>query len=483
MLFSGENKSFIAIDLKSFYASAECVARGLDPLTTNLVVADSSRTEKTICLAVSPSLKAYGIPGRPRLFEVVEKVRQLNAGRKDKITYITAVPRMQLYMDVSSEVYNIYLRYIAPEDIHVYSVDEVFIDATSYLGRYETTAQDLCIKLIREVLDETGITATAGVGTNMYLAKIAMDIVAKHMPADENGVRLASLDEMSYRRFLWTHRPLTDFWRLGTGYAGKLEKYGMLTMGDIARCSIKDEDLLYRLFGVNAANLIDHAWGYDDTTMAAIKSYRSANNSLSRGQVLKCPYSFEKGRLIVKEMADLLVLDLVEKNLITDRIALSIGYDVTSLRDNATGKQYKGEVAEDRYGRMVPKPANGSIALGRANASTKLITEAVMKLYDRITDPTLLLRRMSVTADHVVSEETAAPDEQEYEQLDLFTDYKARDAQKEAEKEALAREKRVQKAALEIQKKFGKNALLKGMNLEDGATTMERNEQIGGHKA
>jgi len=501
---SEENRIYIAIDLKSFYASVECALRGLDPLTTNLVVADSSRTEKTICLAVSPSLKAYGIPGRARLFEVVQKVREANAQRKRKapkytftgksyhstelknnsaleLDYIVAPPQMAQYMKVSSHIYNIYLRYIAPEDIHVYSIDEVFIDVTAYLNTYNLSARELTMKMIHDVLHETGITATAGIGTNMYLCKIAMDIVAKKIPADKDGVRIAELNEMSYRRELWSHRPLTDFWRVGKGYSTKLEANGLYTMGDIARCSVGrkneyyNENLLYKLFGINAELLIDHAWGWESCKIADIKAYKPETNSISTGQVLKCPYNFDKGKLIVREMTDLLVLDLVDKGFVTDQMVLTVGYDIES----ADG--YDGEIMADRYGRKVPKSAHGSINLGKQTSSTRIIIDAVTELYERIVDKNLLVRRMYVVANHIVPERETV--EEAPVQLDLFTDYEAlKKLQAEEEKE-LAREKEIQKAMLKIKKKYGKNAILKGMNLQEGATTIERNGQVGGHKS
>lgn len=503
-------RSYIAIDLKSFYASVECVERGLDPLTTNLVVADSSRTEKTICLAVSPSLKVYGIGGRARLFEVVQRVEQVNAQRKYKapnrtftgkssnapelnsnpalaVDYIIAPPQMAHYMEVSTRIYQVYLKYIAPEDIHVYSIDEVFIDATAYLQTYGMTAHQLAVKMIKDVLKETGVTATAGIGTNMYLAKIAMDIVAKKMPADKDGVRIAELDEMSYRRQLWNHRPLTSFWRVGKGYAAKLEENGLFTMGDIARCSIGgkydfyNEDLLYKLFGVNAELLIDHAWGWEPCTIADIKAYKPENNSISSGQVLQCPYDFEKGKLIVREMTDLLVLDLVDKGLVADQMVLTVGYDIENLADPQIRSQYSGQITTDHYGRQVPKSAHGSINLGRHTSSTRIITEKVMELYDRIVDPKLTVRRMYVVANHVIDE--GSIQEPQSEQLDLFTDYEELEKRRAEESEKLSREKNMQKALLEIKKKYGKNAVLKGMNLEEGATTIERNGQVGGHKA
>ena len=504
-------KTYIAIDLKSFYASVECIERGLDPLKTNLVVADVSRTEKTICLAVSPALKKYGIPGRPRLFEVVQKVREANIRREKqapyhrfcgtsfdemelnrspelKISYIAAAPRMACYMEYSTKIFDIYLRYIAPEDMHVYSVDEVFIDATAYLHTYGLTAHELALRMIRDVLRETGVTATAGIGTNMYLCKIAMDIVAKKMPPDEDGVRIAELDEESYRKQLWNHVPLTDFWRVGPGYAKKLKEVGIYTMGDVARCSLgKDtdyynEDLLYKLFGINAELLIDHAWGWEPTTIAEIKSYRPEKNSLSTGQVLQCPYTAQKAKLIVREMTDLLVLDLVDKKLVTDQMVLTVGYDIESLTNPEIRRKYHGEVTMDRYGRHVPKHAHGTANLSCQTSSTKLIMKAVEELYDRIINPDLLVRRITVVASRVVPE-SEAEQKEVFEQLDLFTDYQALEQEREQEKKELDKEKRIQKAILDIQKKYGKNAVLKGMNFEEGATTRERNGQIGGHKA
>lgn len=486
-------KQYISIDLKSFYASVECVERGLDPLRTNLVVADESRTEKTICLAVSPSLKAYGIPGRARLFEVVQRVKEVNMERNAKnmppIDYIAAVPRMALYMEYSTRIYNIYLKYVAPEDIHVYSVDEVFMDVTAYLGTYQMTARELAKKMIQDVYETTGITATAGIGTNLYLCKVAMDIEAKHVQADEDGVRIAELNEESYRRRLWNHRPITDFWRVGRGYAKKLEENGMFTMGDVARCSLGhpgdfyNEDLLYHLFGINAELLIDHAWGYEPVEIKDIKAYKPESNSISTGQVLQHPYTYEKTRLIVREMTELLTLDLVGKGLVTDQMVLTIGYDIDNLKTEKQKKSFQGEVTTDRYGRQVPKQAHGSINLSRQTASTRIIMDAVMELFDRIMDPDLLSRRIYVVANHVVDERSVKPKEETFEQLDLFTDYSALQKEREKEEEELAREKRMQKAILDIQKKFGKNAVLKGMNLQEGATTIERNGQVGGHKA
>ena len=492
-------KQYIAIDLKSFYASQECVERELDPLTTNLVVADNSRTEKTICLAVSPGLKSFGVPGRPRLFEVVQKVAEVNALRRERapgrkftgkscdvnelrrdpsleVDYIVAPPRMGHYLECSTRIYEIYLKYIAPEDIHIYSIDEVFIDATPYLRTYGLTARELARKLIGEVLETTGITATVGIGTNLYLAKVAMDIVAKKTEPDKDGVRIAQLDEMSYRQRLWDHRPLTDFWRVGRGYARKLQQHGIFTMGDIARCSIDNEALFYKLFGVNAELLIDHAWGWEPATIADIKAYRPTTNSLGSGQVLHEPYTWEKARLIVREMADLLILDLVDKGLVTDQMVLTIGYDRENLLDPQRRKAYQGEITRDPYGREIPKHAHGSVNLGRYTASTRLITDAVMELYDRITDPNLLVRRVNIVAARILPESKAPREEG---QMDLFTDW----ATKEKEEADLEREKRRQQAVLTIRRKYGKNAILKGMNYQEGATTRDRNAQIGGHKA
>ena len=502
-----KEKAYIAIDLKSFYASQECIARGLDPLTTNLVVADASRTEKTICLAVSPSLKSYGISGRARLFEVVQKVKEINALRRERapgreltgsscqdpelkanpslaLDYIAAPPRMGHYMECSTKIYNIYLKYVAPEDIHVYSIDEVFIDATPYLRTYGLTAPELARKMIEDVLATTGITATAGIGTNLYLAKVAMDVVAKHVEPDENGVRIASLDEMSYRRQLWDHRPLTDFWRVGRGYARKLQQHGMYTMGDIARCSLGkegefyNEKLLYKLFGINAELLIDHAWGWEPCTIADIKAYKPESNSIGSGQVLHCAYEAEKAKLVVREMTDLLVLDLVDKGLVTNQMVLTIGYDIENLTDPKRRNAYRGEVTTDPYGRKIPKHAHGTANLGRRTSSTRLITDAVMELFDRIVDRNLLVRRINLVAANVLPEQ-AVQQELSFQQMDLFADT----GQQEEEEAQLEREKRRQQAVLSIRKKFGKNAILKGMNYEEGATTRDRNGQIGGHKA
>lgn len=483
-------KQYIAIDLKSFYASVECVDRGLDPLTTNLVVADVSRTEKTICLAVSPSLKSYGIPGRARLFEVVQKVNAINEGRRRQapgwrlvsgssdnnavlrnpslaLEYIAAPPRMHRYMEVSTKVYGVYLKYIAPEDIHVYSCDEVFIDATAYLGTYKCSARDLAMKMVRDVLSTTGITATAGIGTNMFLAKVAMDVEAKHSPADKDGVRIAELDEMTFRQKYWEHRPLTDFWRIGHGLAARLEANYMYTLGDVARCSISCEARLYKLFGINAELLIDHAWGWEPCTIAQIKAYKPSVNSLSTGQVLSSAYTFDKAKLVVREMTDNLVLDLVAKKLVTDKMTLMIGYDIENLTDEHRRIAYTGPVEKDWYGREVPKPSHGSIRLSRQTSSTDLITDAVMQLFDRVVDRNLLVRRMNVVAENTVDEAKADI------QLDLFDDHQ----------EADEKERRRQEAILAIKSKYGKNAILKGMNFEDGATAKDRNRQVGGHKA
>ena len=538
-------KKYIAIDLKSFYASVECVERGLDPLTTNLVVADESRTEKTICLAVSPSLKSYGISGRARLFEVIQKVREVNLYRQQKapnrnftgesaisteldsnpslsVSYIVAPPQMAHYMEISTKIYHIYLKYIAPEDIHVYSIDEVFMDVTDYLSTYRCTPHELAIRIIKDVLSSTSITATAGIGTNLYLCKVAMDIVAKHIPADNDGVRIAELDEYSYRKLLWSHRPLTDFWRIGRGYSKKLEEAGLYTMGDIARCSIGkwndyfNEELLYKMFGINAELLIDHAWGYEPVTIADIKSYKPENNSISAGQVLQCPYTFEKTKIIIREMAEMLSLDLVDKGLLTNQIVLTIGYDTENINDTKIRNSYRGELTTDRYGRIIPKNAHGTGNIGRMTSSTKLITDCAMQLYEKIIDKKLMIRRIYVVANHVVPEipksivhapfagvqnkkttvntsvnhlynesgiENANYTEYEYEQIDLFTNYDELEKKREIERKELEREKQLQHAMLDIKKKFGKNAVLKGTSLEEGATAIQRNQQIGGHKA
>ena len=509
-------RTYIAIDLKSYYASVECMERGLDPMTTNLVVADLSRTEKTICLAVSPSLKSYGIPGRARLFEVVQRVKEVNNGRlrdairnktavyKDgvpalsaasydatalaadpslEVSYLVAPPRMAYYEKISRQIYGIYLKYIAPEDIVVYSIDEVFIDATSYLQTYHLSAREFARKIILDILQTTGITAAAGIGTNLYLAKVAMDIGAKHVPADEYGVRIAELDEMGYRRSFWTHRPLTDFWRVGKGYAAKLEANGLYTMGDIARCSIgqptdyHNEELLYKLFGVNAELLIDHAWGWEPCTIADIKAYKPENKSIVSGQILQYPYPFEKARLVIQEMADALALELVDKRLATNQLVLTVGYDIENLK----GTVYTGEVTTDRYGRKIPKHAHGTVNLDGYTSSGEELLKAATSLYDRIVDKTLLARRLTLCANHLLDESSVPEDLPE--QIDLFTDYSAKEKQKKEADTAHARERKLQETMLDIKKRFGKNAILKGLNLEDGATARERNNQIGGHKA
>ncbi len=455
-----KDRTYIAIDLKSFYASVECIERGLNPLTTNLVVADPTRSEKTICLAVSPSLKAYGIPGRARLFEVQQKLKESKQHTGKEVDYIIAPPQMARYIEVSADIYGIYLKYISPEDIHVYSIDECFMDVTDYLKLYQMSAKELVVKIILDVLENTGITATAGIGTNLYLSKIAMDIVAKHVEADASGVRIAELDELTYRRLLWEHRPITDFWRIGGGIAKRLESSGLYTMGDIARTSLHHEDILYGMLGIDAELLIDHAWGYEPCGMEEIKTYKPSTNSISSGQVLPYPYDFHKARIIVQEMTELLVLDLVDKGMVTDSLTLAIGYD----RSNVDEGNYQGEIMNDRYGRSVPKSAHGTANLGTTSSSTKKIMTAVMELYDRIVAKELMVRRVTIGANNLV--------EERYEQLDLFTD--------PAEQ---AKERKMQQAMLSIKKKFGKNAILKGTDLEEGATTRDRNNQIGGHKA
>ena len=499
------NKTYIAIDLKSFYASVEAMERGMDPMTTNLLVADLSRTEKTICLAVSPSLKAYGISGRARMFEVIQQVKNANSERLRKapgrrftgssfddnelkanpnlsIDYVVAVPRMALYIEYSTRVYDVYLKYVAPEDIHVYSIDEVFIDATAYLKTLNMSAHDFTRMLIKDVLATTGVTATAGIGTNLYLCKVAMDITAKHIPADKDGVRIAELDEMSYRRLLWDHKPLTDFWRVGKGISKKLEQNYIFTMGDVARCSVYNEDLLYKLFGINAELLIDHAWGWEPCTIADIKAYKPTTNCLSSGQVLHCPYDFNKAKIVLKEMLEALSLDLVEKKLVTDQIVMTIGYDIENLTDAKRREAFKGEIKTDFYGRQIPKHARGTANLGRKTASTRLITDAVLKAYDENVDKKLLIRRLNITANRVVPEATLSQTPAPY-QLSLFEDYEETEKQKAKEDAELEKERRIQETLIGIKNKFGKNAILKGLNLQEGATAKDRNEQIGGHKA
>lgn len=499
-------RTYLAIDLKSYYASVECRERNLDPMDTNLVVADESRTDKTICLAVTPTLKSYGISGRGRLFEVRQRVKEANAKRRQaapgrllegkshffselqenpklEIDFIVAPPRMAYYMEYSTRIYQVYLKYIAPEDIVVYSIDEVFMDVTDYLVTYKLSAREFAKKIILDVIETTGITATAGIGTNLYLCKVAMDIVAKHIAADENGVRIAELDEMTYRKTMWSHRPLTDFWRVGRGYAKKLEEHRMFTMGDVARMSVRNEDLLYQLFGKNAELLIDHAWGWEPTTIEAIKAYRPSSNSLGSGQVLQYPYTADKARLVLREMAELLALDLVSKKMVTDQIVLTVGYDIENLADPARRRRYHGPVVKDRYGRELPKHAHGTEHLDFHTSSTKKIMRAASALFDRIIDTDLLVRRLNIVADHVIPENEAPSCEVGGEQMDLFTDYAAIESQRKQEQIELDRERKMQETMLAIKSKFGKNAILKGMNLEKGATAKDRNRQIGGHRA
>ena len=506
-----ESHIYVAIDLKSFYASVECKDHNLDPMTTNLVVADASRTEKTICLAVSPSLKAYGIPGRARLFEVVQKIRKVNQERLKvapehrftgkscndtelknnsslAVGYYIAPPRMARYIEISTEIYQTYLKYFSPEDMHVYSIDEIFIDITHYMKIYQMSAYQLTQKIILDILDTHGLTAAAGIGTNLYLCKIAMDIVAKHIEPDENGVRIAQLNEMEYRRLLWEHEPITDFWRVGPGYARKLAANGMKTMGDVARCSVgrsndyHNEELLYKLFGINAELLIDHAWGWEPCTIAEIKAYKPENNSICSGQVLQCPYAFEKARIVVREMAEMMALDLVDKEMKTDQLILTVGYDIENLTDPAISMTYEGEITTDRYGRSIPKHAHGTQNLYEFTNSTYEIIENVLKLYDHIINSELLIRRITLTANHVKREQHIVKKES-YEQLNLFTDYAAVEKKKQEKEEKLQKEKKLQHAMLEIKKKYGKNAILKGINCEEGATSIDRNQRIGGHKA
>ena len=505
----GKERQYIAIDLKSFYASVECVERDLDPLTTNLVVADTSRTEKTICLAVSPSLKSYGIPGRARLFEVIQAVERVNAQRRMlapghnlegksssavtlkehpemELDFIKATPRMSLYMKYSTEIYKIYLKYIAPEDIHIYSCDEVFMDVTAYLNTYKMTAHELAMKMVREVLKTTGITATAGIGTNLFLCKVAMDVEAKHIPADEDGVRIAELDEMSFRKKLWPHTPITDFWRVGGGTAKKLYDLGLYTMGDVARYSETHEDKLYKIFGVNAELLIDHAWGWEPCLIEHIKNYRPSENSLSNGQVLTRPYAYEETKIIVREMADHLALDLMSKGLVTDQIVLTIGYEhiaAKSGRPVDPETEYRGEVSKDRYGRMTPKHAHGTSNLSRQSAAASLIIAAALEVYERTVDSSLTIRRLSITANHIVPEKDADNDTPEFEQLSFFTDHDEKERLRKEEDERLEKEKSIQLAEIKIKEKFGNNAILKGTSYLDSATGRDRNRQIGGHRA
>ncbi|MBO5348557.1 MAG: DNA methylase [Clostridia bacterium] len=498
------SRVYACIDLKSFYASVECKERGLDPLITNLVVADESRTEKTVCLAITPSMKQYGLGGRARLYEVIQKVKQVNYDRKrnnnykaftnksvndnelknDKrleLDFIIAPPRMAYYMDYSTKIYNVYLKYLSADDIYVYSIDEVFCDLTNYLQYNNMTPRELVTKMIHDVYETTGITATGGIGTNMYLAKVAMDIVAKHTEPDKFGVRMAELDEMSYREKLWSHKPLTSFWRVGPGYTKKLESKGIYTMGDIARCSIENEELLYKLFGVNAELLIDHAWGWEPCTIKDIKSYKPERNSISSGQVLHCPYTFKKAKIIIKEMADLLALDLVKKNLVTNQLVLTIGYDIDNLTIPEIRNKYDGDITYDHYGREVPKHAHGTINIDHYTSSSKIIMDNMMKLFEKIINKDLLIRRVNVVACNVVPPE-GVKDKKIVQQFDLFSNNEEQEKLKIKELEDEKEEKKVQEVLLSIKNRFGKNAILKGMNLEEGGTTIERNGQIGGHK-
>lgn len=499
-------RTYIAIDLKSFFASVECVERGLNPLTTNLVVADESRTDKTICLAVSPSLKAHGIGGRARLFEVNQRLREVNIERKFRspgkqltckswkdeelqahpdweVDFITAPPRMAQYIRYSTKIYQIYLRYVSAEDVHVYSIDEVMMDVTNYLATYRKSAHELAMEMIQAVLKETGITATAGIGTNLYLCKVAMDIVAKHIPADKDGVRIAELDEMTYRKLLWNHRPLTNFWRIGRGIARKLEAHGLDTMGKVARCSLLNEDLLYKLFGVNAELIIDHAWGWEPCTIEEVKAYRPETNSLSVGQVLTCPYEYRKARVVIEEMADGMALELVSKRLVANQLVIAIAYDVMSLGRPDARDEFQGEVVMDFYGRIVPKPAHGSANLKCHTSSSRMLCEAALAIFDHIVDRGMLIRKMNLTVNHVITEKQAEELNHAPVQMDLFTDYEALAEKERRDSEKLAKERKIQEALLDIKKRYGKNAILRGLNLAEGATAIERNKQIGGHKA
>lgn len=496
MLKTDNTRRYVAIDLKSFYASVECVERKLDPLDTCLVVADGERTEKTICLAVSPALKAYGIGGRARLFEVIRRVDEVNSRRgrsgssyskktldnnpQVQVSFLVAPPRMAYYIEYSTRIYNIYLRYIAPEDIHVYSIDEVIMDVTSYLAIYKMTAHELAVKMMREVLAESGVTATAGIGSNMYLCKVAMDIVAKKSPPDKDGVRIAELDEMSYRHQLWEHTPLTDFWRVGRGIASKLAPYGILTMGDIARCSLNNEDFLYKMFGVNAELLIDHAWGWEPVTIDLVKAYRPETNSMCNGQVLHEPYTADRARVVVLEMADAVSLDLIDKRLVTDQIVLTIGYDIESLTNPAISSKYNGRIKTDFYGRKVPVHSHGTINFERHTSSGKIIIDKVAQLYDRIINPDLLVRRISLSINRLISEDDIKARERAI-QLNIFDNYYEIKQQQDYEKNQLAKERRNLDAIIRIKKMFGKNVILKGLNFDEGATQRDRNRQIGGH--
>ena len=493
-------KTYICIDLKSFYASVECVERGLDPLKTNLVVADEERSEKTICLAVSPSLKKYGIGGRARLFEVNEKVKEINKIRKkqnnykpfisksfnddelkkDKtkeLSFIIAKPRMAHYIDASAKIYSIYLKYLSSEDLFVYSIDEVFADITNYLKYYKLSPKELTAQIINDVYKQTGITATAGIGTNLFLAKVAMDIIAKHTKEDKYGVRIAELDEMTYRKQIWNHKPITDIWRVGKGIASKLEKYGIYTMGDIAKCSINNEDLLYKLFGINAELLIDHAWGWEPCTIKSIKSYTPDSKCITSGQVLACPYDYQKTKLVIREMADLLALELTSKNLVTGKLTLTIGYDIQNINNN-----YQGEITTDFYGRKIPKHAHGTITLNYKTSSSKTIMNALVNLYDKIVNPKLLTKRINLMAVDVTNEKLEEG-KARYYQLDLFSDAEKQNNLLEDLKKEETKERKLQGTLLNIKEKYGKNSILRLMDLEKDATTKKRNEQIGGHHA
>ena len=492
------NRVYICIDLKSFYASVECMERGLDPLNTNLVVADSSRTEKTICLAVSPSLKKLGISGRARLFEAIQGVREandirkknnhnrrftgksyfqdeLNSNKSLEIDFIIATPQMKKYMNYSTKIYDTYLKYVAPEDIYAYSIDEVFCDITGYLKTYKMTPREMITKMIQDVYDTTGITATGGIGTNMYLAKIAMDIVAKHMEPNKFGVRIAGLDEYTYRKLLWSHKPITDFWRVGKGIAKTLANNNMYTMGDVARKSLEDQGLLYKLFGINAEYLIDHAWGWEPCTMKDVKSFKPKINSLSEGQVLHKPYDYEHTKLIVKEMTDNVSFALTRKGLVTDQLVLEIGYDTSNL------EFYDGEITEDRYGRKIPKHAHGTIRLDRFSSSSSVLRKYIIELFDKIINKNLYVRRVYVIAGNVRNKE-AVKNQKVYEQIDLFTDYEAKDKDDLEEEKSIEKDNNLQEVLLDIKNKFGKNSIVKGMNLEEGGTAIERNGQVGGHR-
>ena len=500
-----KKRTYIAIDLKSFYASVECVERGLNPLTTNLLVADVSKTEKTICLAVTPSLKAYGISGRARLFEAVQQVKMANAQRKAKlkgkdftgsscnadelkanpslsVDYIAAPPRMALYRECSAKIVAIYLKYVSIDDLYAYSIDEVFIDATDYLDIYKMNAHDFARMLIQDVLASSGVTATAGIAENMYLCKVALDITAKHIQPDKDGVRIAELDMMTYRRTLWTHKPLTDFWMIGSGIAKRLNRIGLFTMGDVARCSLQNEDCLYREFGKNAQYIIDQAWGWESVTIADIKAYKPRSTSISSGQVLTRPYAFDETRIIVREMSESLVLGLVEKGLVTDQIVLQIGYDIDNLKDPKRREEYSGTIEIDRYGREIPKHARGTANMGKHTSSTRLVTEKTLELFDRITDPKLLVRRLNITANHIVAEGEVVKDSAP-QQLSLFDDPNELEIRQAQEDAAEEKERKIQKAMIHIKERFGANAILKGTNFQEGATARERNQTIGGHKA